>query len=72
MSTKRDSKIGTMFSSFGWMGSAAWIKLMPFLMFSLLLNLDIPDASANGFLCANHGYPNRTVVLQASPLAPQI
>jgi hypothetical protein len=46
MSTKRDSKIETMFSSFGWMGSAAWTKLMPFLMFTLLLNLDVPQASA--------------------------
>src|SRR5437868_10247472 len=46
MSTKRDSKIGTMFSSFGWMGSAAWTKLMPFLMFTLFLTLDVPRASA--------------------------
>ena len=46
MSTKRDSKIGTMFSSFGWMGSAAWTKLMPFLMFTLLLSLDVSQASA--------------------------
>jgi len=46
MSTKRDSKIGRMFSSFGWMGSAAWTKLIPFLMFTLLLNLDVPQASA--------------------------
>ena len=46
MSTKRDSKIGTMFFSFGWMGSAAWTKLMPFLMFTLLLILDVSQASA--------------------------
>ena len=46
MTTKRDSKIGTIFSSFGWMGSAAWTKLMPFLMFTLLLSLDVSQASA--------------------------
>src|SRR3979409_292980 len=46
MSTKRDSNLGTMLSSFGWMESAAWLKLMPYLIFSLLLNLDISQASA--------------------------
>lgn len=53
MSTKRDSKIGTMFFSFGWMGSAAWTKLMPFLMFTLLLTLDVSQASASDLPAAN-------------------
>jgi hypothetical protein len=54
MSIKRDSTLGTMLFGFGWMGSAAWVKLMPFLMFTLLLNLDISPAPANGTPFANH------------------
>ena len=71
MSTKRDSKFGTMCSSFGWMGSAAWMKLMPFLMFTLLLTLDVSQASASDLTCCQWR-PNRAVLLHASPLLPRI
>jgi len=72
MSTKLDSKIGTMFSRFACMGSAAWVKLMPFLMFTLLATLNISPASATGSPSANDWSPNRPVVLHASPLSTRI
>lgn len=68
MSIKRGSRLGTVLSSLAWLGSAAWARLLPFLLFTVSLGV----ASTEQLSLPILGVLNGLVALPANPLSIRI